>query len=335
MKSLRKLFNKINIEGEILFDEPLSLHSTFKIGGNAAVYLKAASAEDIKTVKKTADSENISLYPLGEGANVLFADKGYNGIILDTSMLNTVKINENSEQSCSSRFTCSSLSGKIPPSQNSRNTDEVFVRSSAGVKVSSLAQICTEKNLEGLENFYGMPGYVGGSVYMNARCYGVSISERIKSVIYIDKYCMEKEYIYCSDDFDYKKSPFQNKNAIIIEALFSLKKNISPELLKQMYAFKEERKEKGHYLYPCAGSVFKNNRDFGEPTGKIIDRLGLRGYTVGGAKISDKHANIIINTGNASEKDIKKLIDTVCDKVYKSFGFKLEREVIYVDEGGK
>ena len=102
-----------------------------------------------------------------------------------------------------------------------------------------------------------------------------------------------------------------------------------------MYSYKEERTAKGHYLYPCAGSVFKNNRDFGEPAGKIIDRLGLRGYSLGGAMISEKHANIIVNKGNASEKDIKELIDFISRKVFEAFGFKLEREIIYVNEEEK
>jgi UDP-N-acetylmuramate dehydrogenase len=306
VKSLRKLFNIINIDSEIIFDEPLYLHSTFKIGGNADAYVKISSAEDIINIKKAALLENIPLYPLGEGANVLFSDKGYRGIIIDTSLLDSVTF------------------------EGSSGTE---VRAQSGVKMSDLSEICVEKGLKGLENFYGMPGFVGGSIYMNARCYGVSVSDRIKSVTYIDSECRLNEYIYDENDFRYKISPFQNKDVIIFDTVFFLKNNPAPELRKYMFTCKEERKAKGHYLYPCAGSVFKNNREFGEPTGKIIDRLGLRGYSLGGAMVSDIHANIIVNKGDATEKDIKNLIDFVCRKVFDSFGFKLEREVIYVDEG--
>lgn len=311
MKSLRKLFNKINIDGEILFNEPLNLHSTFKIGGKADVYIKSGSVKDIIKIKKLSQEENIPLYPLGEGANVLFSDNGYRGIILDTSLLDSIHFEE------------------------PLNTGYTAVSAEAGVKMSSLAGKCVEKGLKGLENFYGMPGYVGGSIYMNARCYGVSLSERIISAAFVDSSCTVKKYKYCKDDFDYKKSPFQNKDAIILSALFSLEKGETPELAEKMYSYKEERTAKGHYLYPCAGSVFKNNRDFGEPAGKIIDRLGLRGYSLGGAMISEKHANIIVNKGNASEKDIKELIDFISRKVFEAFGFKLEREIIYVNEEEK
>ncbi len=313
MKSVRKLFNKINIDGQILFNEPLSSHSTFRIGGNADVFIRAASVNDLIKIKQTASEEGVPLYPLGEGANILFPDRGYRGVILDTSGLYSFKLDYKSDFS----------------------SKKILVKASAGVKISSLAEVCTMEGLAGLENFYGMPGYIGGSVYMNARCYGVSLSDRIESVFYLDENCDINEYIYNENDFDYKKSPFQDKNVIITGALFSLIKNNSGELLNSMYSFKDQRKAKGHYLYPCAGSVFKNNRDFGEPSGKIIDRLGLRGYSIGGAMVSEKHANIIVNRGNATEKDIKNLIDYIYTKVFESFGFSLEREIIYVDGGGK
>jgi UDP-N-acetylmuramate dehydrogenase len=308
VKSLRKLFNKINIDSEIIFDEPLYLHSTFKIGGNADAYVKVSSADDIINIKKAALHENIPLYPLGEGANVLFSDKGYRGIVLDTSLLTSV--------------TFEGISG-------------TEVRAQSGVKMSDLSEICVGKGLKGLESFYGMPGFVGGSIYMNARCYGVSVSDRIKSVTYIDNECRLNEYIYNENDFKYKISPFQNKDVIILDTVFFLISDSTPELRKYMFTCKEERKSKGHYLYPCAGSVFKNNREFGEPTGKLIDRLGLRGYSIGGAMVSDLHANIIVNKGDATEKDIKDIIDFVSKKVFDSFGFELEREVIYVDERGR
>ena len=303
MRSLRKLLNNINIRGEILYDEPLSLHSTFRIGGNADIYVKVFNIDDIILTKKAADKENIPLYPIGGGANILFQDKGFRGIILDTSNLKAVSI------------------------------DKERVSVKAGVEMSTLAEFTVNKNLKGLEAFYGMPGCAGGSIYMNARCYGISISDKIETVTYIDKNNSIIKYIYNENDLNYKISPFQNKNIIILNAVFKLDINNLHDIKKKMLSYKIEREEKGHYLYPCAGSVFKNNREFGEPTGKIIDKLGLRGVSIGGAMVSEKHANIIVNKGNATEKDVKNLIEYIKERIFDSFGIHLEREIIYVEQG--
>ncbi len=305
MKSLRKLFNKINIRGEILFEEPLTLHSTFRIGGNADIYVKPQDEKSVRLIKEIADENSIPVYPIGGGANILFQDKGYRGIILDTSDLKGISF------------------------------DNELVYAEAGVEMSGLAEFTAGKSLKGLETFYGMPGCAGGSIFMNARCYGTSVSDRIIKVTYLDSSNSISTYSFSKKDFGYKVSPFMDKNVIILSAVFSLEEDEAPLLLKRMLSYRKEREEKGHYLFPCAGSVFKNNRDFGEPTGKIIDRLGLRGFKIGGAMISEKHANIIVNTGGATEKDVKNLIDLIEDKVFESFGFRLEREIIYVDEGGR
>ncbi|MBO7093725.1 MAG: UDP-N-acetylenolpyruvoylglucosamine reductase, partial [Spirochaetia bacterium] len=117
---------------------------------------------------------------------------------------------------------------------------------------------------------------------------------------------------------------------IILEGIFATTGGSAEDLSREMESYEKDRREKGHFAYPCAGSVFKNNRSFGLPSGKIIDNLGLRGYTVGGAKISEHHANIIVNSGNATAKDVKELVSLVEDKVREATGFQLEREIIYV-----
>ena len=130
--------------------------------------------------------------------------------------------------------------------------------------------------------------------------------------------------------FDYKKSPFQTNGGIILEGIFAPTGGNAEALGKEMEGYEADRRSKGHFAYPCAGSVFKNNRAFGLPSGKIIDNLGLRGYTVGGAKISEHHANIIVNSGHATAQDVKDLVSLVEDKVREATGFQLEREIIYV-----
>ena len=139
------------------------------------------------------------------------------------------------------------------------------------------------------------------------------------------------KYISDPGDFSYKISPFQGNRGIITEAEFVLAPGEKGELTEKMGAYKKEREEKGHYTYPCAGSFFKNNRNFGEPSGKIIDRLGFKGFSVGGAMVSPLHANIIVNAGNALSADVKELASLIQGKVYDEFGFTLEREVIYID----
>jgi len=311
MKSLRKLFNKINIEGKLLFDENLAKHCTFKIGGNADVFAIPSNVRDMEIILSEVKKAGVPYCVLGEGANILFSDSGFSGVIISTANLAGVSVKEN------------------------------IVSAEAGVKISDLAELSCKSFLAGLEYFFGMPGTAGGAIFMNARCFGQSVSDILHKVIYINKDGDLSEYKADKKDFDYKVSPFQKNSGIILSAEFILKK-IADEvtekdkekrklaLFEKMAEFKRERESKGHYAYPSAGSVFKNNRDFGEPTGKIIDSLGLRGFSVGGAMVSPLHANIIVNgSGNALAKDVKELVTLIEEKVYKAYGFTLEREIIY------
>ena len=282
------------------FDEPLSLHSTFKIGGSADVYAVPSGINDLEALLSAVRSHSVPYFILGGGANILFSDIGFSGIVIDMLSFNNVSVNGTS------------------------------LLSGAGVPFSRLSEIARDNSLSGLEFFYGMPGTAGGSIYMNARCYGSSVSDILSRVTYIDSKGSVGEYKTSQKDFGYKISPFQDKGFIITAAEFQLEKGSMDNLSEKMSGFKNERVEKGHYLYPCAGSVFKNNREFGQPSGKIIDSLGLRSYSIGGAMISPLHANIIVNKGNASSNDVRELISFVEDKVYKTYGFKLEKEIIFI-----
>ncbi|MCL2793084.1 MAG: UDP-N-acetylmuramate dehydrogenase [Spirochaetaceae bacterium] len=301
MESLRKLFNKINIEGKLLFNEPLSGHCTFKIGGNAEVFAVPSSIRDMEIILSEIKKASVPYLILGEGANILFSDNGFSGVIISTTNLNKVSIKDD------------------------------MVYAEAGAKVSNLAEFSCKSYLSGLEYFYGMPGTTGGSIYMNARCFGQSVSDVLNNVTYINKLSEISTYKTDKNDFDYKVSPFQNNEGIIIGAEFKLGENKEVDLLEKMADFKKERQTKGHYDFPSAGSVFKNNRDFGEPSGKIIDSLGLRGFSIGGAMISPLHANIIVNMNNALAKDVKELVTLIQEKVYNAYGYTLEREIIYID----
>jgi len=301
VESLRKLFNKINIKGQLLFDESLADHCTFKIGGNAQVYAVPSNLSDMEIILSEVKKASVPFLILGEGANVLFDDKGFNGVIISTTNLNKVSVKDN------------------------------IVYAEAGSKISDLADFSCKSFLSGLEYFFGMPGTTGGAIYMNARCFGQSVSDILNKVFFINSNGEISDYKADKNDFDYKVSPFQNNKSVITGAEFILNENREIDLFEKMAGFKKERQEKGHYDFPSAGSVFKNNRDFGQPTGKIIDSLGLRGFSIGGAMVSPLHANIIVNKNNALAKDVKELVILIQEKVYKVYGYSLKREIIYID----
>ena len=291
---------------KILENEPMSLHTTFKVGGNARFFAVPSDTDSLLDTLEKARVMGLKHFILGGGANVLFSDEGYDGMVISTEAINSVSFGEDS-----------------------------LLHAGCGAAISDAAEFSCREGYSGLHVFYSMPGSVGGAVYMNARCYNVSVSDILKKTVYLDRDGKLRTEETENGDFGYKISPFQKNGGIIIEALFGLEAVAGTAgkeaLAAEMRGYKEDRTSKGHFLYPCAGSVFKNNRNFGEPTGKLIDSLNLRGYTIGGAQISEHHANIIINRGNATAKDIRQLVSFVENRVKESLGFTLEREIIYVE----
>jgi UDP-N-acetylmuramate dehydrogenase len=177
-----------------------------------------------------------------------------------------------------------------------------------------------------------MPGAMGGAVWMNARCYDKQVSDVLLRTEILDEDQRQTWVPRAEEAFGYKKSPFQQRDVLIVAAEFRLEKRESAALLAEMAAYRKDREEKGHYRFPSAGSVFKNDRRFGKPAGKIIDELGLRGLRVGGAQVAPWHGNIIINTGGASAADIRRLTELVAEKVKRGTGLDFEREIIFVGE---
>jgi UDP-N-acetylmuramate dehydrogenase len=212
--------------------------------------------------------------------------------------------------------------------------DKVLVRS--GTPVDDLAEGLGGRGFSGLEFLAGMPGTVGGAVWMNARCYDREIAGPLleTEVLEPDRFGTWRPHWIPREplDFAYKKSPFQGSRALILNARFALERRDPAELRRVMAGYCKDRKEKGHYRYPSAGSAFKNNRDFGKPTGKIIDELGLRGLSLGGAQVAPWHGNLIINTGTASAGDIRGLVETLQDRVRDSLGLELEPEILFVGD---
>ena len=276
-------------------------HTSFRIGGPADYFCSPATSNEIKRILEYAISCNLPVFILGAGANILVSDEGVRGIVIDMVNFKDFSFAEDNK-----------------------------VTAQAGVQVHVLAEAAAARDLSGIEFFFGLPGSVGGSIYMNARCYGVSTADVLSGVTYIDESLEIKKYSPNEGGFSYKSSPFQKKKSIILQGEFMLHPGEGEKILETMQSYKQDRERKGHYTFPSAGSIFKNNRDFGLPTGKIIDSLGLRGYKIGGAMVSPEHANIIVNTGGASAADVKKLIDYIKKKVFRTYGYELEEEIRYI-----
>jgi len=304
-------------EVDVRFNEPMSLHTTFKTGGPADIWLRprgdsfpAFCAALIYSLRR----EGIPVFILGGGANIVVSDKGIRGIVLDMGAWEGESI-----------WSLCATEG------------ELVLKS--GTSIDDAADTAVASGLGGLEFLAGMPGTVGGAVWMNARCYGKEIAEVLSWVEIIDFGGEEEPQIKritigdspAKAGFGYKKSPFQKMDCLILSAAFKLEKCDKEKSLVEMEKNRQNRQEKGHYLFPCAGSAFKNNRDFGKPTGQIIDELGLKGFQIGGAQIAPFHGNIVINTGGATAADIRALMDEVAAKVKAATGFILEPEILFIE----
>jgi UDP-N-acetylmuramate dehydrogenase len=284
-------------------------HTTFRVGGPADIYAVPAHQEDVRKLIACANAESLPLFVLGGGANILVADAGIRGLVMDMSSFHGIEE--------------TGVSG---------NVHEITV--GAGMPVSDASAWAADRGLAGLAFIYAMPGSVAGAVWMNARCYGGEIHDVLAFVDFVDQSGKPGRYTPRPDEFAYKRSPFQDNRRVMTRVGFRLQEGTSTELWKAMREHEQDRKAKGHFAAPCAGSVFKNNRDFGAPSGVILDKLGLRGFTIGGARVSEQHANIVINAHNATAADIRRVIEHMESTARQARGIALEREVLFVGDWG-
>jgi UDP-N-acetylmuramate dehydrogenase len=286
----------------------MSLHTTFKVGGPADVWVRPETQsfpEYAAALLRSAKTAEIPVCILGGGANLVAADRGIRGIVLDTT----------------------GWTGLVPPEK-----DGVVFR--AGTVVDAAVEEAAVRGWGGLEFLAGMPGAIGGAVWMNARCYDKSVSDVLTEVEILDENRNRSLVPVRERDYGYKKSPFQDRDVLILSARFRLEDRAEGDIRREMAAHRRDREEKGHYRFPSAGSAFKNNRAFGKPTGQIIDELGLRGFALGGAEVAPWHGNIIINRGNAKAADIRALVETLICKVQEARGVSLEPEILFVGDWG-
>lgn len=299
-----------DFRGFIGHNEKFSDHTTFKTGGLIPLYAAPADEESLISLLKAFSQAQIPSFILGGGSNLVPADEGINFAVISTEALCGIDV-YGSEESLS--LTCGS-----------------------GTPIKKVTDFCIENGLSGMETFAGLPGTAGGAAYMNARCYGASISDVLVSARYVsggaEGYEI-REYVMDQKDWDYKKSPFQNGSGVIVSVSFRVGRGDSSSIAEKSASYVKDREEKGHFRYPSAGSVFKNDRNIGKPSGQIVQEAGLRGLQVGGAQVAPWHGNFIINTGNAVSSDIRKLSEMVVSEVKKQTGFELENEILFVDEG--
>lgn len=299
---VRESFEKINLSGSIAYNAPLKDHCTFRVGGPADLLYRPAGVDDAIRALVWARDEGQEVFVLGGGANIVPSDAGIRGLTLDLTGLSQAQI------------------------------DGCTMVAEAGISASAASAMAADHNLAGLDFIYAMPGTLGGAAYMNARCYDGEMSMVLKSARYLDEDLTPRECNFSEQDFSYKQSPFTNTSKIILSMTLELNPGTKEELWARMRSLEEDRRAKGHFAFPCAGSVFKNNHAFGAPSGKIIDAQGLRGLAIGGAKISDQHANIIVNTGSASAADIRRLTEKVRALVLEKQGLDLEPEILFVGD---
>lgn len=298
-EGLEKILDKSNIK----YNEPMKKHTTTKVGGPCDCLVEPTTIEEIQQVLKYVKENNISYYVIGNGSNLLVKDEGIKALI--------IKITD--------KFSDYEVNGK-------------YIKVYAGCSVPKLSQIAKKNSLSGLEFACGIPGSVGGAIRMNAGAYGSEMVNVVNRVGYLDGNGQIIEISGDEAEFTYRHSMFvEHPEYIVLYAIYKLKKGNIEEISSKMEENLNSRKEKQPLEYPNFGSVFK--RPEGYFVGKLVDECGLKGYTIGGAQVSTKHSGFIVNTGNATCKDILDLIEYVKNKVNEKFNVLLQEEVVIL--GGK
>ena len=288
---------------EVLKNEPMKKHTSFKIGGNAEIFAKAKTVDEVISVLEICNSNNIPLNIIGNGSNLLVSDDGVKGIVLKIC-IDYINIQNDDAK---------------------HDNNDVIITAGSGVLLGKLAQILLKESISGFEFASGIPGTIGGAVRMNAGAYGFEFKDIVIETTAINKKGEIVKFSNEEQEFVYRGSIFKDKEYIIIETKLKLKHVSNSDLIKaKMDEYKQSRIEKQPLNFPSAGSTFKRGEDF--ITAKLIDDCGLKGYKVGGAEVSTKHAGFIINTGNAKASDIKKIIDTIKVKALSKYNVRLRVE---------
>ena len=300
MKNLIDFLNSQNIT----FEENVSgaRLCSFRVGGSVRLVVKPCNLPQIEILYSYLNTNNIKNTLLGRGSNVVISDDGYDGVLVSLSNLDGITV-------------------------DGWNLDLV----SAGTSMLTLATTAQKHGLSGVEFAHGIPGSVGGAIYMNAGAYGGEMSQVVKQVVCYDKELGKiVDFDVSECNFSYRHSVFQeNKNLIILYVKMELVGGNPDEIRAKMDVLRASRLEKQPLEYPSAGSTFK--RPEGYFAGKLIEDAGLKGYAIGGAQVSEKHAGFVINRGGATANDIKQLVEYIQKEVKEKFGVSLECEIEFME----
>ena len=279
------------------FDEPMSRHTSFKIGGSASLFVTPSDDDALINLLEKCAQENVRTYILGNGSNILVSDEGIDAVVISMCR----------------------------DEDQIQVSDDGIISCSAGVSLMKVCRTALKNSLSGLEFAYGTPGSVGGAVYMNAGAYGGEIKDVIVSCKAVSRDGVVTEFKKEDMLLGYRTSVFNSNDYIILSAKFRLIADNPDNIKSRMDDFMNRRKTKQPLEYPSAGSVFK--RPEGYFAGALIEECGLKGKRIGGAEVSVKHSGFIINVGSATADDVMKLIEFVKETVKKEKGVELEPEI--------
>ena len=286
-------------EENMRLQEPMAGHTTFRIGGPADCFVQIENKEQLTQVLRYLGQVEIPYFVLGNGSNLLVSDKGYQGIVL-----------------------------QIGQKMNNVEVEGDVIIAQAGASMSQVARIALEHSLTGLEFASGIPGTIGGGIVMNAGAYDEELSGVVTQVNVVNDAgeCMELEKD--SLEFGYRTSVIKNNPFTVTEVILKLEKGDSEQIKMKMDELAARRREKQPLEYPSAGSTFK--RPKGNYAGKLIMDAGLRGFRIGGARVSEKHCGFVVNIGNATAEDVRDVISEVQERVKERFNVDLEPEVLFL-----
>lgn len=295
------------VSGKVLFNEIMSRHTSIDVGGMADALVSPETVKELGQIITCLRHYKTPFIPVGNGTNLIVRDGGYRGVIISMKGLNNITLNK-------------------------RNAGQASISTGAGAALSEIVRMATEESLAGMEFCAGIPGSVGGAVKMNAGAYGSEIKDTIEEIELLNNSGEIRELKKNALTFEYRNLDLP-EGSVITGATFLLKEGIREQIQGRINEILGMRKNKHPLEFRNSGSIFKNPKG-GVPAGQIIDELGLKGLQIGGAKISEKHGNFIINLGQAKAGDIIALIDMVKKKVKDERGITLETEVKIIGEDG-
>jgi UDP-N-acetylmuramate dehydrogenase len=300
-RNFQQMLGQVLAQEQIRMDEPMSRHTTFRVGGPADYYVEPDTKEELAKVLKLCQEQLMPCYILGNGSNLLVGDGGYRGVMVS-----------------------------LGRAWSGIRTEESKIYAGAGALLSAVAKQALKNALTGLEFASGIPGTVGGAVVMNAGAYGSEIAEVLKSVTLLTP----GGNVLVSDPgelgFGYRTSNIPGRNCVVLEAEFSLEPGREEGIRQRMEELAAARRDKQPLEYPSVGSTFK--RPAGYFAGKLIEEAGLRGLLIGGAQVSEKHCGFVINRGEATARDVRDLCQEVQRCVREHSGVELELEVRLLGE---